>query len=93
MAEAGAARLVLVRAPAGFGKTTAMVQVRDQLEEKGVATAWLTLDRADNDVPRSLDEKRILWAAGDIVETRPPLSRNEEERRKAAASQEEGDDF
>ena len=29
----------------------------------------------DNDVPRQLDERRILWAAGDIVENRPPLSR------------------
>jgi NAD(P)-dependent dehydrogenase (short-subunit alcohol dehydrogenase family) len=29
----------------------------------------------DNDAPRSLDERRILWAAGDIVENRPPLSR------------------
>jgi hypothetical protein len=29
----------------------------------------------DNDVPRKLDERRILWAAGDIVENRPPLSR------------------
>ncbi len=29
----------------------------------------------DNDVARALDEKRILWAAGDIVENRPPLSR------------------
>lgn len=29
----------------------------------------------DNDVPRVLDEKRMLWAAGDIVENRPPLSR------------------
>jgi len=29
----------------------------------------------DNDVPRALDEQRILWAAGDIVENRPPLSR------------------
>ena len=29
----------------------------------------------DNDVSRSLDERRILWAAGDIVENRPPLSR------------------
>jgi len=29
----------------------------------------------DNDVPRELDEKRIAWAAGDIVENRPPLSR------------------
>jgi NAD(P)-dependent dehydrogenase (short-subunit alcohol dehydrogenase family) len=29
----------------------------------------------DNEVQRSVDEKRILWAAGDIVENRPPLSR------------------
>ena len=29
----------------------------------------------DNDVTRSLDERRILWAAGDIVENRPALSR------------------
>ena len=29
----------------------------------------------DNDVPRQLDERRVLWAAADIVENRPPLSR------------------
>jgi hypothetical protein len=29
----------------------------------------------DNDVPRRLDERRILWAASDIVENRPALSR------------------
>jgi NAD(P)-dependent dehydrogenase (short-subunit alcohol dehydrogenase family) len=29
----------------------------------------------DNETPRALDEKRMLWAAGDIVENRPPLSR------------------
>jgi len=29
----------------------------------------------DNEVPRALDERRILWAAGDIVENRPALSR------------------
>jgi NAD(P)-dependent dehydrogenase (short-subunit alcohol dehydrogenase family) len=29
----------------------------------------------DNDVDRATDEKRILWAAGDIVDNRPPLSR------------------
>jgi len=29
----------------------------------------------DNDVPRSLDERRILWAASDIIENRPALSR------------------
>jgi NAD(P)-dependent dehydrogenase (short-subunit alcohol dehydrogenase family) len=29
----------------------------------------------DNDVDRETDERRMLWAAGDIVENRPPLSR------------------
>lgn len=29
----------------------------------------------DNDVARNLDERRILWAANDIIRNRPPLSR------------------
>jgi NAD(P)-dependent dehydrogenase (short-subunit alcohol dehydrogenase family) len=29
----------------------------------------------DNEVTREVDERRILWAAGDIIENRPPLSR------------------
>jgi NAD(P)-dependent dehydrogenase (short-subunit alcohol dehydrogenase family) len=29
----------------------------------------------DNDTPRKLDEKRMAWAAGDIIENRPALSR------------------
>ncbi len=29
----------------------------------------------DNDVSEALDRKRILWAAGDLAENRPPLSR------------------
>jgi NAD(P)-dependent dehydrogenase (short-subunit alcohol dehydrogenase family) len=29
----------------------------------------------DNDVPRKLDENRMAWAIGDIIENRPPLSR------------------
>ena len=29
----------------------------------------------DNDVPRQLDERRMQWAAGDIVANRPALSR------------------
>jgi NAD(P)-dependent dehydrogenase (short-subunit alcohol dehydrogenase family) len=29
----------------------------------------------DNDVARPTDERRMLWAIGDIVENRPPLSR------------------
>ena len=29
----------------------------------------------DNDVTRAMDEKRVLWAAQDIIENRPALSR------------------
>lgn len=53
--RAAAARLVLARAPAGFGKTTALRQIHEHLEAAGVATAWITLDTADNDVPRFLN--------------------------------------
>lgn len=54
LARAGSVKLILVRAPAGFGKTTAMVQLRELMDARGVATAWLTLDRADSDFPRFL---------------------------------------
>ena len=50
--------------------------------EQTVAFLLKSLERGDfyilcpdNDVPRAKDERRILWAAGDIVENRPPLSR------------------
>ena len=29
----------------------------------------------DNDVTRAIDNARILWAAHDIIDNRPPLSR------------------
>ncbi|MDF3882353.1 LuxR C-terminal-related transcriptional regulator [Cupriavidus basilensis] len=61
---AGFVKLVLVRAPAGFGKTTAMLQCRARLDADGVATAWLTLDRADNDATRFLGS---LEAAFELV--------------------------
>ncbi|MBI5256599.1 MAG: helix-turn-helix transcriptional regulator [Burkholderiales bacterium] len=54
VAAAASVKLVLVRAPAGFGKTTAMRQTRERLEAQGTATAWFTLERADNDVSRFL---------------------------------------
>jgi len=52
--HAGHARLIVVRAPAGFGKTTAMLQLKESFEREGVATAWLTLDISDNDAARFL---------------------------------------
>lgn len=49
-------------------------QVAEFLLE-GLETGNFYILCPDNDVPRAVDEKRILWAAGDIVENRPPLSR------------------
>ena len=41
----------------------------------GVAKGDFYLLCPDNDVPRALDEKRMAWAIGDIIENRPALSR------------------
>jgi LuxR family maltose regulon positive regulatory protein len=48
------ASLVLLHAPAGFGKTTVMLQLLERFSGQGRATAWVTLDAADNDLGRFL---------------------------------------
>jgi LuxR family maltose regulon positive regulatory protein len=47
-------RLVLVSAPAGFGKTTLLAQWLASGSGDGTAAAWLSLDPGDNDVRRFL---------------------------------------
>lgn len=58
------AKLVLFRAPAGFGKTTAMRQYYDHLQASGQAVAWLTLDSLDDDFRRLITH---VVAAFDLV--------------------------
>lgn len=41
----------------------------------GIAKGDFYIICPDNDVTRTLDEKRMAWAIGDIIENRPPLSR------------------
>lgn len=60
----GGERVVLVRAPAGFGKTTLMLQAHALFVERSTPTAWLTADAADNDVGRFLS---FLVAAFDRI--------------------------
>lgn len=48
------ARLALVHAPAGWGKTTLLLQLRQRFIDSGRAIGWLTVDQADNDVGRFL---------------------------------------
>lgn len=50
--ECAEVSLVLAIAPAGFGKTTAMLCLHERLRAKGFATAWLQLSADDNHVER-----------------------------------------
>ena len=44
----------------------------------------------DNDVPRALDERRIQWAADDVIKNRPALSRWHADYREAFAEYVQG---
>jgi LuxR family transcriptional regulator, maltose regulon positive regulatory protein len=46
--------VVVVAAPAGYGKSTLMARWHARLSERGVACAWLSLDGDDNDTARFL---------------------------------------
>lgn len=54
------ANLVLVTAPAGYGKTTTLSQLYSQLHAAGSTTGWLTVDASENDLGRFT---HYLWAA------------------------------
>jgi LuxR family transcriptional regulator, maltose regulon positive regulatory protein len=47
-------KLSLVSAPAGFGKTTLLLQWRERLRRGAVAVGWLNIDADDNDAGRFL---------------------------------------
>ena len=48
------ARVVLIQAPAGYGKTTLLQQIRAHLGEQQIRSGWLTLDEGDDDLSRFL---------------------------------------
>jgi LuxR family transcriptional regulator, maltose regulon positive regulatory protein len=52
--ELDSCKLVVIQAPAGFGKTTAMMQFVEADRRMGNAVAWISLDDNDNDVSRFL---------------------------------------
>ncbi|MGW5153549.1 protein kinase domain-containing protein [Rhodococcus koreensis] len=68
--RAGQRRLLtVVHAPTGFGKTTLAAQWREALAGEGLAVAWLSVDRDDNNV---------VWFLGHLLEAirrvRPALA-------------------
>jgi NAD(P)-dependent dehydrogenase (short-subunit alcohol dehydrogenase family) len=58
-------------------------QVVDYLEKK-IQEGQFWVVCPDNDVSEDLDKKRVKWAAGDLVEGRPPLSRWREDLKEQA---------
>ncbi|MDD1977681.1 LuxR C-terminal-related transcriptional regulator [Pseudomonas tussilaginis] len=54
MAQGDTTRLILIRAAAGFGKTTLLQQYRDHCLTTGKQVLWINLEPADNDLPRFL---------------------------------------
>ena len=68
------ARLVLVSAPAGFGKSTLLA---DWLDQPAVRGAWLSLDTRDNDVVRfarylAAATTRLAGATEEVAESDAP---------------------
>ena len=64
-------RLTLVHAPAGYGKTSLLVQWRLKLAESGFLIAWLTLEKEDSEVKHL---SRYITLA--IESSNPEVSRN-----------------
>lgn len=69
-AAGSSSRLVLVSAPAGFGKTTLLTQWLSSPALAGATVAWLALDAADGDVHRFLTDlvAAIAEAAPEVGE-------------------------
>src|SRR4051812_1103926 len=49
-----AKRLAVIKAPAGFGKTSLAVSWAEWLHERGSSVAWLAIDSDDDEPPRFL---------------------------------------
>jgi hypothetical protein len=64
--------------PAGFSAVAAHLAAAEQTVDfmiKSLEVGDFYILGPDYNVPRSLDERRSLWAIGDIVNNRPVLSR------------------
>lgn len=70
MEEALARKLILIQAPAGFGKTICALSCRAVLETGGHAVAWLNVDRLDGAPARFLRHvvEALRGAAPDLID-------------------------
>lgn len=69
LAQAERRRLVLIDAPAGFGKTTLLAQWATQLTELGKTVVWFSAEHADNRIDRFL-----AYFVGGLLRADPALA-------------------
>jgi len=79
------AKLLFIHAPAGYGKTTLMVQWYKQLREAGEGAGWINLDERDNDPVTLLAGLQLALLPGSEHEALDALGVIDTERRAKAA--------
>ncbi|MDB6087888.1 MAG: LuxR family transcriptional regulator [Gammaproteobacteria bacterium] len=73
--------LVVLQAPAGHGKSTALQQIKEVADEEGYLTGWLTFDAGDNDPRRFFMHFQSL-----LVRTIGAVGKGETRRGQVGAS-------
>lgn len=66
-------RLILISAAAGYGKSTLMAQKNQALQQRNQRTAWLTLDKDDNDPIRLFTYLYLTLQRDETATTSPQL--------------------
>jgi LuxR family maltose regulon positive regulatory protein len=74
LGQAGGHRIILLRAPAGYGKTSVLRLLHAGLSTADAPVAWLTFDQADRDPARLLLSLRaaLLGVATDVADAAVP---------------------
>ncbi|HFG6905398.1 LuxR C-terminal-related transcriptional regulator [Acinetobacter baumannii] len=57
------AKLILIHAPAGYGKSVLLAQYFYYSQKQNIQTLWITLDLADNDLDRLVRHLHASWSS------------------------------
>ncbi|CAH1660444.1 LuxR C-terminal-related transcriptional regulator [Chelatococcus asaccharovorans] len=77
LVSASARRITLVKAPAGYGKTTLLAQWHEALSRQGARVAWLTLDRQERSGKALAASLAAMLAANGMADGLDSIFRNE----------------
>lgn len=66
-------KLILVHAPAGFGKTSLLLQYHEARRREGITALWMNMDNADNDLDRFVLHLQAGWKRATSRQSNTPL--------------------